>query len=97
MEKENKKREQEHIKWQQKQLVLHRKARVKEEVSYADSHVVVTLRHITFNCDKSRAFKEGATMVEVYDCIGYLNILKKLIKKDHWFLQIWRPRVAFTT
>ena len=45
--------------------MLQGKARVKEEVSYADPHVMVTVRHITFNCDKSRTFKEGATMVEV--------------------------------
>ena len=41
-----------------------RKARVKKEVSYANPHVMVTARHITFNCDKSRAFKEGANMAE---------------------------------
>ena len=73
MEKENKKRELEHIKEQQMQLMLHRKARVKEEVSYADPRVMVTKRHITFNCDKSRAFEEGATMVKVYDWIGSLS------------------------
>ena len=55
------------------QLILQGKARVKEEVSYADPHVMVTVRHITFNCDKSRTFKEGATMVEVYEWIGSLS------------------------
>ena len=59
MKKENKKREQELIKERQMQLMQQRKARVKEEVSYADPHVMVTVRHITFNCDKSRAFIEG--------------------------------------
>ena len=43
MEKENKKREQEHIK--EMQLTLQRKARVKEEVSYADPRVMVTVSH----------------------------------------------------
>ena len=53
--------------------MLQGKARVKEEVSYADPHVMVTVRHIPFNCDKSRTFKEGATMVEVYDWIVSLS------------------------
>ena len=51
------------------QLMQQRRARVKEEVSYANRHVMVTVRQITFNCDKSRAFKEGVKMVEVYDWI----------------------------
>ena len=73
MGKENKKREQEHIKERQKQLIQERKARVKEEVSYVEPHVMVTVRHITFNCDKSGTFKEETNIVEVYDWIESLS------------------------
>ena len=34
---------------------------------------MVTVRHITFNCDKSRVFREGANMVERYNWIGSLS------------------------
>ena len=73
MEKENTKSEQEHIKEQQMQLIQQRKTRIKEEVSYADPLVKVTVRQITFNLDKSRAFKEGAIVVEEYDQIESLS------------------------
>ena len=84
MEKNNKNREQEHIKEWQMQLMQQRKARVKEQVSYADPHVMVTVRYITFNCDKSRALKDGANMVEVHDWIRSLSPIPEYFEIVHY-------------